>query len=235
MKALVVFARVILAVCVPLFVMTASIAWAVNSAWLYARGFEKYDVRDSLAAADLPATDADLNEIARGFVRYFNSSEEYIHLIVNVDGRTVELFNQEEILHFKDVKGLFRLDYAVLAGTFVYIVAFGLMTWFWRGGKYRRTLAKTLLTGAGVALGLLVLLGIGTLFDFDQLFYDFHLISFSNQYWSAEGNMLLLFPEGFWYDIVIDIWLFAAGLTVITVAKSAGYLIVTRKKSIRNA
>jgi integral membrane protein (TIGR01906 family) len=215
---------------VPLFVITASIAWAVNSAWLYARGFDKYDVRASLAEAGLPVTRSDLNGIAREFVRYFNSGEEYINLTVNVDGRTVELFNREEILHFKDVKGLFRLDYAVVGGTLLYGVVFIAVALLWRRGKHRRMLAKTLTIGAGVGLGLLLLLAIGTFFDFDQLFYGFHLISFSNQYWSAEGNMLLLFPGGFWYDMVIAVWLFGAGLAAVTGGISAACLFARRRR-----
>jgi len=66
-------------------------------------------------------------------------------------------------------------------------------------------------------------MGIGTLLNFDTLFYDFHLIAFSNSFWSAEGNMLLLFPGGFWYDAAIYIvivsqywlWVWAASRWLI--------------------
>ena len=207
--------------CLPVMIMTGSIAWAVNSGWLYMAGFEKYGVAESLAENGLPVTRADLRQITSGFIRYFNSGEEYIHLTIPVRGQVVELFNQEEIMHFRDVKGLFRLDYGVLLGTFLYCAAFAAVVMFRR--KYR-LLARNLTIGGGITLGIIALLGIGIAFDFDNLFYEFHLISFSNQFWSAEGNMLLLFPGGFWYDMVVYVTLFAAGLALVLGGVGGVYL-----------
>lgn len=213
-------------------IITVSIAWAVNSAWLYTSGFDKYSVADSLAQNGLPVTKADLRQIASGFVHYFNSSDEYIHLTVQTGEQTVELFNEEEVLHFKDVKGLFRLDYGVLLGTFLYCMAFAAAVLFRRQG---RLLARSLLIGGGVTLGIIALLGIGIAFDFDSLFYRFHLISFSNQYWSAEGNMLLLFPGGFWYDMVLYGTLFAAGVAVLlAVAGFVSVMLIRRRSQAPN-
>ena len=224
MKILARLAQWLLIACIPFLLLTAGIAWAVNSGWLYTAGFQKYDVKQSLAEAGLNVTDSQLKEIATGFIRYFNSSEEYIHLTVQQDGKTVELFNQDEILHFKDVKVLFRLDYYILFGTFGYGILYALFSLFWQQGKYRLRFARSTLIGGGITLGLMIIAGVGILLDFDQLFYDFHLLSFSNQYWSAEGNMLLLFPGGFWYDIVVDMAIFIAVLALLMTAASGVYL-----------
>jgi len=214
----------------PVMIITGSIAWAVNSQWLYTSGFQKYAVADVLAQNGLPVTRTDLRQIAGGFVHYFNSGDEYIHLTVQSAGRTVELFNEEEIIHFKDVKGLFRLDYGALLGTFLFGAAFAAVALF---RKQRRLLARTLVIGGGVTLGLMALLGIGIAFDFNSLFYQFHLISFSNTFWSAEGNMLLLFPGGFWYDAALYVTLFAVGLALLLGGAGAAYL-VTHKSEARN-
>ncbi len=218
-------------ICLPLFIITGSIAWAVNSSWVYTSGFAKYDVAESLAENGLNLTQQDFRNVARDFIHYFNSGEEYIHLTVLQNGRQVELFNEEEILHFKDVKALFRLDYAVLIGTFIYCAAIAFLSVFWQNSRYLKALARSTLIGSGITLGIIILLGIGSAFDFDWLFYQFHLISFSNDFWSAEGNMLLLFPGGFWLDAVIYIGVFAAGLSIILGGLSAWYLIANRKKS----
>jgi uncharacterized membrane protein len=101
---------------------------------------------------------------------------------------------------------------------------------FWQKGTGRRKLAGVTIIGSTVTLGLMLLLGIGALINFDTLFYDFHLIAFTNQFWSAEGNMLLLFPDGFWYDAAIYCILTIAALAIILGGVSWTYLHYPRKK-----
>jgi integral membrane protein (TIGR01906 family) len=230
MKIIGKFAQILFFICLPLLVFTGSVAWAVNSAWLYTSGFEKYDVQQILAQNGLPVTENDLDNIAGDFIHYFNSSEEFIHLTVQIDGQTIELFNEEETIHFKDVKDLFRLDYAVLLGTFIYCSIFAVVCIFWRRGKYHSFLARSAITGSGVSLGIMLVILIAILLDFDSLFYQFHLISFSNDFWSAEGNMLLLFPGGFWYDMFTYGALFAVALALIPGIASGIYLLFVRRK-----
>jgi len=52
--------------------------------WLYTSGFEKYDVQQRMAQNGLLLTQNDLDNIARDFIHYFNSSEEFIHLTVQI-------------------------------------------------------------------------------------------------------------------------------------------------------
>ncbi|HEX9897199.1 MAG TPA: DUF1461 domain-containing protein [Dehalococcoidales bacterium] len=223
------FAQWLFILCLPLLTMTASIAWAVNSSQFYTYRFEKYDVEQSLAEEGLTLTDSQLKDIANGFIRYFNSNEELIHLTVMQDNQSVELFNREEILHFKDVKGLFHLDYYVLLGTFAYCLIYALVSVFWRQGKHRPRLARSMVTGSALTLGLMLLLAVGILLDFDSLFYGFHLISFSNEFWSAAGNMLLLFPEGFWFDAVIYCAIFTAVVALVLGIIGGLYIIKVRR------
>jgi len=230
MKIIGKFAQVLFVICLPLVVFTGSVAWAVNSAWLYNSGFEKYDVQQSLAQNGLSVTQNDLNNITRDFIHYFNSSEEFIHLTVQINGKIIELFSEEETIHFKDVKDLFRLDYAVLLGTFIYCLIFAAGCVFWHRGKYHSFLARSAVIGSCVSLGIMLILLVAILLDFDSLFYQFHLISFANDFWSAEGNMLLLFPGGFWYDIFICGALFAVALALIPGIAGGIYLLLVRRR-----
>ena len=106
--------------CLPVLLLTASLGWASNSHWLYNYGFEKYDVGQTTGLAD-----SELEKAASGLISYFNSGEEYISLTVIKDGQPFELFNQREIIHLKDVKGLVWLDYWFGLGTLVYVLAYG--------------------------------------------------------------------------------------------------------------
>ena len=41
--------------------------------------------------------------------------------------------------------------------------------------------------------------------DFNQIFLLFHQLSFSNDFWSTSGYMLMLFPGDFWFDAVLAV------------------------------
>ena len=224
MKVLMSIARYLFIVSLPFLLLTAVIAGAGNCSWLYTHGFEKYNVRQSLAENGFSLTGTDMTKIALGFIRYWNSNEQYINLTVQQQGQSVALFNQDEIIHFRDVKKLFLLDYNVLIGTLFYCLFFSWVSVFRENGRYRKKLAVATLWGSGITLGLMLALGIGTLVDFNNLFYDFHLLVFTNTFWSTEGNMLLLFPDGFWYDAATYIVIGIAALAVILGGASWIYL-----------
>jgi len=164
---------------------------------MYEYLFNKYQVGTTtgLDSTALKAT-------ARGLVSYFNSDEEYIHLVVLKNGQPFTLFNERELLHLKDVKFLFRLDLWVLLGTAIFIVVYTIWNMV-RSDTDRRKLARSALIGAGLTLGLMLILGIGMLFDFDALLWRFHLLSFSNNLWLLDPDkeyLIMLIPNGFMYD-----------------------------------
>ena len=194
--ALRVFAKWLFIVCLPVLLLTATIGGLANSLWLYRYGLHEYGVREALEEAGLPLSDGQLEGIYAGLIRYYNSGEEYVNITVVSGGKTIDFFSPEEVIHFKDVKGLIRLDYRVLLGTLVYVLAYaGTSLLWWRD---RRSLARGLVGGGVLTLALMVGLAIlNMLFGFDELFLKFHLLFFTNQFWSAEGNMLMIFPEPF--------------------------------------
>jgi integral membrane protein (TIGR01906 family) len=231
MKAVMSAARYLFIICLPFLLLTVVIAAAVNSSWLYTHGFQKYDVRQALADNGLYVTGQDMVNISHGFIHYWNSGEKYINLTVQQQGKSVAIFNQDEILHFRDVKSLFRLDYDVLLGTLLYCLIFSLVCIYREKGKYRKRLARAVLWGSSITLGVMFAAGLGTLINFDKLFYDFHLLVFNNNFWSTPGNMLLLFPDGFWYDAVTYIVVAIALLTVILIGLAWSYLETHKDKN----
>jgi integral membrane protein (TIGR01906 family) len=235
MKYLTLFSRWIFVLCLPIFCLSASIAWAVNSAWLYNSLFEKYDVAQTLTDNGLPVTDEDLNDITHGFIRYFNNSDKYIDLTVEVNGNPVPLFTEEETIHFKDVKDLFRFDYLMLLMSFIYSLIFIGFYLFRERGKYHRNLARDGLSGGILTLAVMAALGLAVVINFDGFWLFFHQFAFANIFWSAEGNMLLLFPGDFWFDMVSYCALFAAGLAILIAAGSGTWLFLNRSSRTNSA
>jgi integral membrane protein (TIGR01906 family) len=183
-------------ICLPVLLLTASVSGAVNSLWLYKYGFDKYSVSQTTGLAQ-----SELDRTAVGLIDYFNSGDETISLTVVKDGRSFTLFNEREVAHLRDVKGLFWLVYWLLLGTLIYALVYvGLSIFCWQD---RRRLARGLAGGSCLTLILMLVLGLGTLFNFDWLFWQFHFISFANELWMLDPTqdyLIMLFPRGFWYD-----------------------------------
>lgn len=207
--------------------LTASIACSFNSVWLYKYGFDKYDVSLTTGLAD-----SELEKVAAGLISYFNSDEEYIDLTVMKNGNPFILFNERELIHLKDVKGLIRLDYKILFGTLIYVLGYGGVSLFWCWRKYWRRLAWGVVSGGGITLAIMLALWLGMLLDFDALFLQFHLISFSNFFWQLDPTrdyLIMLFPQGFWYDATLFCALGTAGMAAILAGVAGGYIVLARK------
>lgn len=215
--------------CLAILLLTASIGGAANSLWLYKYGFGKYDISQTSGLAEV-----ELEKAATGLISYFNSDEEYISLTVVKDGEPFELFNQREVAHLRDVKGLIWLDYWVLLGALIYTLVYAGVSLFWRRRRYWRRLAWGAVGGSGITLFLMLALGLGTLLNFDQLFLQFHLISFTNELWQldpAKDYLIMLFPQGFWYDATVFCAVITAVGAVVLGGVSGGYLLFTRRRA----
>jgi integral membrane protein (TIGR01906 family) len=195
-----IIAQWLLVLCLPVMLLTASISVAANCPWLYQYGFDKYEVGQTTGLAE-----PELEKVAAGLIGYFNSGEEFISLSVTKDGEPFEVFNEREVAHLRDVKGLFRLAYRVLLGTGLYAVIYaGLSFLWWR--QYRRPFYRGLVWGGGLTLALMLVVGLVAVIDFDWFFRQFHLISFANDLWllnPATDYLIMLFPQGFWFDAAI--------------------------------
>ncbi|GAG19775.1 unnamed protein product, partial [marine sediment metagenome] len=148
-----------------------------------------------------------------------------------------KLFNLQEKIHLRDVKGLIWLDYWVLLGTLIYTLSYVGVSLFWRRKRYWRRLAWGMVGGGGITLALMLALGLGALIgeeEFARFFLQFHLLSFSNELWQldpARDYLIMLFPGGFWYDAAIFCALVTVGLAIILGGVAGGYLLFTRGKS----
>jgi integral membrane protein (TIGR01906 family) len=185
--------------CLPVILLTASVSAAMNCPWLYKYGFEKYDV-SRVTGLVL----SELDKAAAGLIGYFNSSNEYIDLTVEKDGQPFQLFNDREVAHLKDVKGLFRLVYKVLLGAGIYALAFAGVNLFW--WRDRRRLGQGLFYGGCLTLVAILVVGIVIAIDFDGFFLKFHLLSFTNDFWMldpATDYLIMIFPQGFWFDAAL--------------------------------
>jgi integral membrane protein (TIGR01906 family) len=230
MKALGTAAKWLFILCLPVLLITASLGWAANSLWLYRYGAGKYDVGQTTGLAD-----ETLENIYAELINYFNSDADSINIVVVKDNESFELFNQQEIIHLRDVKGLIQLDYGVGLGTLVYALAYAGVCLFWKKRRCWRHLAWGLVGGGSITLGLMLALGLGILFGFEELFWQFHVVSFSNQFWLLDPTkdyLKMLFPDGFFYDATILCAAMTAALAIILGGVGGWWLRSAKRTSI---
>ena len=207
---------VLFVVAVPLLFIAVSVTWAINDLSLYEYGFDRYRVTSVTGIEK-----ADLMTVAREIRSYFNSSTEPLAVTTRVFGEERTLFNQKEVVHMHDVKKLVRGVYWVGVGSAVFIVGFIAVGFYLHRREFLRTLARLGLLGAGVTVGLTLLVGLMSLVSFDFLFTLFHELSFANDFWQLDPRrdfLVMMFPSGFWFDAAMLV----VGLVVLQAAIVAG-------------
>ncbi len=191
MKVVTTVATVLFVICIPLLLVTTWVRFAVNDVRLYEREFGKYGV-----SAATGMDEEELRWTVNRLITYFNSDEECIDS---------DLYTERETAHLKDVKGLIQLAYRLELGSLVYMVLYVAVNLTLRRAAFWRDLARRVLWGSGVTVGLLAVAGIGVATGFDELFLWFHLVSFRNDFWQLYpgDKLLLLFPEEFFNDAAL--------------------------------
>ena len=200
---------VLFVLAIPLLLIAASVRVVAGEMALYEYQFAKYNTS---ARTNLPP--AELTKTARAFIDYFDSDDEWLAVTVtDRTGRTFALFNERELLHMRDVKGLFRLVWWIMIGSGLWIVAY-LTARILRFGPPAVPDLRRLLVWGGVAtLALVAFLGGLATLDFETVFLQFHLLSFSNDLWLLDPRrdyLIVLFPGEFFFEATLAI----AGLTI---------------------
>ena len=212
---------------VPLFLIAASVTYAINDAGLYNRGFQRYHV-STITGITVP----DLVQAGAELRRYFNSRREPLSVRTRIYGLEQELFNQREVRHMADVKRLIWGVYAVGGTAGVYLLVLTAIGLLWRPQLYAARLARYYLRGGILTLTLILAVGLFSLVGFDALFLMFHQISFRNDLWQLNPNtdyLLMMFPQGFWLDSTIRVATATVIGAVVSVVAPGSYLLWRRR------
>ena len=214
--------QILFVLALPFLVLSASVAWAINDEGLYQQGFDDYDIsqRTGITRLDLRVVGADIR-------RYFNSSEEPLSVRTRVYGEERDLFNAREVAHMRDVKVLIQKVYLVMELAGGFLVA-GIIGGIFRyRGSCPDKLALLFQWGGWLTLVLIMGVGLLALTGFDGLFLKFHQISFSNDLWQLDPRtdyLIMLFPQGFWFDATMRIAITSVGGALGLIGTSAVFL-----------
>ena len=180
--------------------ITSTIYSEVNELRLYEYGFDKYEISQETGMDEIQ-----LRAVAQHLIDYFNLREGTAQITVIRGDEEFDLFNEREVIHLEDVRGLIQLDYWVQRGAFLLMVICALALFFGLRVGWRM-LVRGLFWGRFITVGLMGALALWALFGFERLFTLFHLVSFTNEYWildPARDYLIRLFPGGFFYDAAL--------------------------------
>ena len=111
-------------------------------------------------------------------------------------------YNERELRHMLDVKNVIRVAMIVMVSGLVIMVGAGV--WAKRAGwweEYKLALSR----GGWLAVGLIAVVLVYLVFNFDSLFVTFHRIFFEGDTWlfKYSDSLIRLFPVVFWRDAFI--------------------------------
>lgn len=185
-------------VALPLAAITLSVRYAFNETHLWSYGFSRYEV-DRTTGLDR----SQIDQAADSLHDYFNDGRERFDFRVWQNGSLAPLYSEKEIQHLVDVKDLVRGLYRVQEASLAYVLAYVVLFFVWRRSGSLDTLARAVLGSGAVTLAAIVAFGIAASFGFDRLFTEFHVLSFSNDFWQldpAHDRLIQMFPRDFWFD-----------------------------------
>ena len=178
----------------------------------YEREYKKYQVADSLNM-----TMDHIMDVTDQMMAYLIGKKAELSVITDVDGETQDFFNEQDRFHMGEVKELF-LGGLKIRNIMLVAVLLILILLAARKADMIKLLPRAYFVTLGITGVITVVLGGLFASDFDKYFRIFHEIFFDNDQWMfdpATDYMIRMLPEGFFFDMVIRIGGYFAGLLIV--------------------
>ena len=179
----------------------------------YEKEYAKYGVLN-----DVHMEMDDLLDVTDEMMAYLRGSREDLHVPTIVDGQPREFFNDREIAHMEDVRGLFLGGLALRRISLGLIVACVILLLLLKA-DIRRVLPKMICIGSALFFAVLAVLAGIISTDFNQYIILFHHIFVNDNLWMLNPDTDLLInivPEPFFMDTAARIAM-TYGVSVLTV------------------
>lgn len=194
---------ILFAVCFMIVLLFTSIEAAVYwTPGYFEKEYKKYQVTEAVQM-----TMDDLLMVTEEMMSYLRGSREDLHVMTFMGGKEREFFNDREIAHMEDVRGLF-LGAVAIRRICLVLMAFCLAALIVTKADFKRLVPKSVLTGSGLFFAAAALCAFIISTDFSRYFILFHHMFFQNDLWildPATDMLINIVPEGFFKDTVLFI------------------------------
>ncbi len=185
---------ILIIIAIPIFLMMSSIRVLLNPFFLH----YEYNL-PNFPEDEFGFTKADRLQWGTLSLQYLTNNED-IQFLGNLKFENGDpIYIERELGHMLDVKNLVQLMIRIWIPVMIFLIVAYLIAWrmmwldqFW----------KSVSTGGWATLGLIGLILVGVVLDFDALFTGFHQIFFTGDTWLfyTSDTLIRLFPEKLWSD-----------------------------------
>lgn len=196
----------------PILLITSVEAVTYWTPGYYEKEYAKYNV-----TADVNMEMDDLLDVTREMMAYLRGDRADLHVPTTVGGVSREFFNEREIAHMEDVRGLF-LGALILRRVCVITAAACVLALFLLKSDINKILPRSICIGTGLFFVVICVLAGIISTNFTKYFIIFHQIFFNNDLWILDPGTDLLInivPEPFFVDTVVRIGLTYASSVLI--------------------
>lgn len=203
--------------------LSVSIKFVATNEPFYDQAFEQLDSRTRVGL-----NETDFESVKQQLIDYVALKTKTFSVMVEIDGKKQDFFNDKERSHMEDVRGLFVLNSRIMAWACIFIIsAYG-------AGKkllgYRRLLIDGLIVSGPLMLAFIAVIGLLATQDFNSIFVKFHELFFTNDLWlldPATDRMIVLLQEEFFSFLALRI-----GMVTVLVAAFGTALGIVLKRNL---
>ena len=196
----------------------------------FEKEYTKYNVLDSLPSMTMD----DLLHVTDEMMDYLRGDREDLHVKTTMGGQEREFFNEREIAHMEDVRGLFLDALAIRRGCLL-LMTLCIIILFLLKADFKRVFPKSVCLGTGLFFGITAILAAIISTDFSKYFIMFHHIFFRNDLWildPATDMLINIVPEGFFSDTVLHIGITFFLCVVIVFGLALFFLRKSKKNNV---
>jgi integral membrane protein (TIGR01906 family) len=215
LRALRICAIVLFCLCLPVFLLATALRLEINAQGLYEDGFERFNV-SGVTGISPP----ELKTAAHQLIDYFNGRADTPQVEVQKLGHRLPLYNQKELTHLQDVRGLVEMLYTLQWVTLGLLALAAVLLIYLDRRSRSGGAAGALLWGGVTTLSLAGIFTLWAVFGFNSFFILFHQLSFTNELWlldPARDYLIMLFPGEFFYRLTVLAFCGVVGAAVVFV------------------
>lgn len=205
------------------------LAWLITSVEVVAYwipGYYEHEYRKYQVTEDINMEMDDLLQVTEEMMAYLRGDREDLHVMTTVGGESREFFNEREIAHMEDVRGLFIGGMGLRTGALILAAVLIVLIALHRRKETLYVLARSFQIGSAIIAAAALILGLIMSTDFTRYFTIFHQIFFDNDLWilnPATDLLINIVPEPFFMDTALYIGLVFGIFLLIVLVVSTVY------------
>jgi len=163
--------------------------------------FERYSVTDNIP----PIKKEELDKVGIHIMRYLIGKERDLQMKVDINGKNLPFFNEQDIFHMREVRDIF-IGSLRFRNILCFIISAVLILSFTKFKYHKNTIFKMTHNSISILFFIQMVMGVFIRVNFESFFILFHNILFNNDKWlfDAETDMMInILPQELFFESAV--------------------------------